>query len=83
MFCMKCGTELPDTADFCYKCGTKTITVPSNNKSITGEYTTAANKKGSIKEDILLESVAQFNNADFFYKEWKNAIYKAIENKNR
>ena len=24
MFCMKCGTELPDNAQFCYKCGAKT-----------------------------------------------------------
>lgn len=23
MFCPKCGTQLPDTADFCMKCGTK------------------------------------------------------------
>ena len=21
MFCMKCGTKLPDDANFCYKCG--------------------------------------------------------------
>lgn len=23
MFCMKCGTQLPDDAMFCYKCGNK------------------------------------------------------------
>ena len=23
MFCMNCGTKLPDDAKFCYKCGTK------------------------------------------------------------
>ena len=23
MFCMKCGTKLPDDAEFCFKCGTR------------------------------------------------------------
>ncbi len=25
MFCMKCGTQIPDDANFCYKCGATSI----------------------------------------------------------
>ena len=31
MFCMKCGTELPEVAQFCFKCGTP---VPSSSNSV-------------------------------------------------
>ena len=27
MFCMKCGTKLPDDAKFCYKCGNDVSTI--------------------------------------------------------
>ena len=32
MFCMKCGTELPDDAQFCYKCGAKTAGTGSEGR---------------------------------------------------
>lgn len=39
MFCMKCGTKLPDDALFCYKCGYK-ITVPVDENVSKAEANT-------------------------------------------
>ncbi len=30
MFCIDCGTKIPDVANYCYKCGAKTIAASSN-----------------------------------------------------
>src|SRR6266700_6078178 len=32
MFCMQCGTQLPDTAQFCYACG-KEIAIPQQTST--------------------------------------------------
>ena len=32
MFCMNCGTKLPDEAKFCFKCGEKTIVNINSNE---------------------------------------------------
>ena len=43
MFCMNCGTKLPDDAKFCYNCGTKigTLNAPKdirNSNDTIQEY---------------------------------------------
>lgn len=34
MFCNRCGTKLPDDAQFCHKCGYKMSNIISNNQPI-------------------------------------------------
>ncbi len=34
MFCMSCGTQLPDTAQFCYKCGQRTDSLTQQETKI-------------------------------------------------
>ena len=59
MFCMKCGTQLPDDALFCYKCGFK---LPSVNQNV-GDSKDSAKNSISKSEDIN-NSVSQ-NTSDF------------------
>ncbi len=51
MFCIKCGTKLPDEAVFCYKCGEKLpqIEKPVNNKKEIKEAEKI--KKAKIQEN--------------------------------
>ena len=59
MFCMNCGTKLPDDAKFCYNCGTKigTLNAPKdirNSNDTMQESTTNMNSQqlSSILSDI-------------------------------
>lgn len=59
MFCMNCGTKLPDDAKFCYNCGTKigTLNAPKdirNSNDTIQEPTTNMNSQqlSSILSDI-------------------------------
>ena len=36
MFCMECGTRLPDNAKFCFNCGTKTCADDANPQVTSG-----------------------------------------------
>ena len=35
MYCMFCGTEIPDQSIFCFKCGKKLAVLPNNKKNIS------------------------------------------------
>ena len=49
MFCMNCGTKLPDKAKFCYNCGEKiNIEEESNNNAPSSNST---EKQRTIKEN--------------------------------
>ena len=39
MFCMECGTKLPDNAKFCMNCGTKVgqVSAPAAQQAVTEE----------------------------------------------
>lgn len=49
MFCMKCGTQLPDDAAFCYKCGNKVSIVQSGNNINTLDTINGRTKMTSAK----------------------------------
>lgn len=34
MFCIYCGTKLPEEANFCYRCGKKVISIYSNEGAV-------------------------------------------------
>ena len=39
MFCVKCGTQLPDTAVVCYKCATPTVSQAAHQENFTATIT--------------------------------------------
>ena len=47
MFCMKCGTKLPDDAVFCFKCGAKVSVGDTNNISNEGASQTKDNREAN------------------------------------
>ena len=65
MFCMKCGTQLPDDALFCYKCGFK---LPSIDKSIKENQTSG---KDYLSNDEKTES-ANKNSNDILSRLFEN-----------
>ncbi len=65
MFCMKCGTQLPDDALFCYKCGFK---LPSIDKSIKEDQTPG---KDFLSNDEKTES-ANKNSNDILSRLFEN-----------
>ena len=71
MFCMKCGTQLPDDALFCYKCGNKI------NVSVQQTETASAAKTGkTAKPDQNKNSYRIGNKIIRFNEEY--AIYTQI-----
>ena len=75
MFCVKCGTQLPDGASFCSNCGHKIVDSLSDNvldnqnskneylkKEIeTNNSTTEYSKERNIKEDITRDNNQYFD----------------------
>lgn len=57
MFCMKCGTKLPDDAMFCYKCGTK---LPKMASEDTEETEVIATK--NVDEELETDDEKQEEN---------------------
>lgn len=58
MYCMKCGTQLPDEAIFCYSCGSK-IGIPSDgieNKKSSSLQETSAEKRPAYETSTIAES---------------------------
>ena len=56
MFCMKCGTKLPDDAAFCMKCGAKVYDLQSEENStissgFDGFFSSSADKSNNLFED--------------------------------
>ena len=51
MFCMKCGTKLPDDAAFCYKCGAKLPKISDENIEETETKKIDINHKFSGKNE--------------------------------
>ena len=49
MFCIKCGTQLPDGASFCYKCGTRQKEQPAQAAQPSSPTTTSS-PNDSLKE---------------------------------
>lgn len=47
MFCMKCGTQLPDTARFCCKCGTA-MNAPAPSKPVSQETVVTGNTNSTV-----------------------------------
>lgn len=70
MFCIACGTELPDEAKFCFKCGKPTpcgeikIKIPEETCEIVYEIT---GEKHGIYPRTLLRFKAQAQKADGEY----------------
>ena len=54
MFCIKCGTELPDESNFCSKCGNPTI----NNLINTTEWGKEDKKETKISIDDLKKQIS-------------------------
>ncbi|MEM3638377.1 MAG: zinc ribbon domain-containing protein [Conexivisphaerales archaeon] len=52
MFCLKCGTQLPDDAVFCYKCGSKVAIQPDSAQQSKSTVAGA----GAKSDDILAPS---------------------------
>lgn len=54
MFCNRCGTKLPDDAQFCHKCGYKMSNIISNNQPIETPSTSAYGSSVSILKKIII-----------------------------
>jgi hypothetical protein len=82
MFCMQCGTQLPDEANFCIKCGLaqRQAVVPQTNAIDQWEiceilYTCVQEKWGIIPKDVI-QFIAM---AKGFNGEYQAAASKSFE----
>ena len=78
MFCMKCGTQLPDDAAFCYKCGNKIIMKTS--EFVQAIDTGNENKDSSFSEGVNFvvgDATVAFSKEVIEYKE----LYSFIREK--
>lgn len=52
MYCIKCGTKLPEEAEFCTKCGTKVFKIKENENIVS---------QNQIEEKVEIEEVKTLN----------------------
>ena len=67
MFCMNCGTKLPDNAKFCYQCGEKTNVGVEQNPVPEANSSTSipdAEKKAVDKNNVITENKEQVSSND-------------------
>src|SRR5437868_5322663 len=53
MYCMNCGKELPDDANFCLRCGKPTANKPSSEQTVTPQSTVINNTKLPVAIETL------------------------------
>ena len=70
MFCMKCGTKLPDDAMFCYKCGAKINTNFNSGGASTSVVGETSDSNNTVKEKFTIEEYIEL--AEKEYQEYLN-----------
>ena len=73
MFCTKCGTEIPDNADFCPHCGCNTIRLDHIKKDVSGQASSAQTNDSVLNDneislDELMPVVGE--NTDYYIKQF-------------
>ena len=58
MFCMNCGTDLPNTASFCFSCGTRTAPVAAQPEASSTQREPPASRKVFLLPLALLVAAA-------------------------